>query len=102
MVTFIYEHFDEEISVTDIAKAAFVSERECFRLFKTLLNTAPLTYYHSFNGHIGTHFDVENGVFPIDYCRRNGWSCLAELKTKCMEHITRRHRLRYQTSAVIT
>ena len=27
MVTFIYEHFDEEISVTDIAKAAFVSER---------------------------------------------------------------------------
>lgn len=45
MVTFIYEHFDEEISVTDIAKAAFVSERECFRLFKTLLNTAPLTYY---------------------------------------------------------
>lgn len=28
---------------------------------------------HSFNGHIGTHFDVENGVFPIDYCRRNGW-----------------------------
>ena len=73
MVTFIYEHFDEEISVTDIAKAAFVSERECFRLFKTLLNTTPLTYYHSFNGHIGTHFDVENGVFPIDYCRRNGW-----------------------------
>ena len=73
MVTFIYEHFDEEISVTDIAKAAFVSERECFRLFKTLLNTAPLTYYHSFNGHIGTHFDVENDVFPIDYCRRNGW-----------------------------
>lgn len=73
MVTFIYEHFDEEISVTDIAKAAFVSERKCFRLFKTLINTTPLTYYHSFNGHIGTHFDVENGVFPIDYCRRNDW-----------------------------
>ena len=48
MVTFIYEHFDEEISVTDIAKAAFVSERECFRLFKTLLNTAQLTYYQGF------------------------------------------------------
>ena len=51
MVTFIYEHFDEEISVADIAKAAFVSERECFRLFKTLLNTTPLTYLKNFRIH---------------------------------------------------
>ena len=27
----------------------------------------------SFNGHIGTHFDVENQSFPLKYCRRKGW-----------------------------
>ena len=43
MLGFIREHFAEDISPADIATAAGVCERECFRCFKQELGTTPLS-----------------------------------------------------------
>ena len=42
MLGFIREHYAEDISPVDIAAAAGVCERECFRCFKQELGTTPL------------------------------------------------------------
>ena len=44
MMVVIYEHFADKINVSDIANAAFTSERECYRLFKNGLDTSPMDY----------------------------------------------------------
>ena len=55
MVKFIQEHYRESICVDDIAKAAEVSRRECFRCFKELRGESPtvfLTQYRlCYRGH---------------------------------------------------
>ena len=43
MLGFIREHYAEDISPADIAAAAGVCERECFRCFKQELGTTPLS-----------------------------------------------------------
>ena len=43
MLTYIYEHYYENISIKDIAKAAYLSERECYHLFKNKLKSTPST-----------------------------------------------------------
>lgn len=40
---------------------------------KEMWTAATTNLSRSFNGHIGTHFDVENQTFPLEYCRRKGW-----------------------------
>ena len=44
MLIFIHEHYADKITVAKIAGAAFISERECFRLFRNCLNTSPAEY----------------------------------------------------------
>ena len=44
MVEFIQEHYRESICVDDIAKAAGVSRRECFRCFKELRGESPTVF----------------------------------------------------------
>ena len=48
MMAFVHEHYFERISVPDIAAAGFVSERECYRAFKTFLHATPLEYLNGF------------------------------------------------------
>ena len=44
MAGFIYRHFAEPLTVADIANSASVSERECYRAFKDILNTTPIEF----------------------------------------------------------
>lgn len=44
MLIFIHEHYADKITAADIAGAAYISERECFRLFRGCLNTSPAEY----------------------------------------------------------
>ncbi|WP_042476422.1 AraC family transcriptional regulator [Bacillus ndiopicus] len=48
MMIYIHEHYAEKISVTNIAAAAFCSERECFRIFHACLNMTPIEYVRSY------------------------------------------------------
>ncbi|RGZ01776.1 AraC family transcriptional regulator [Clostridium sp. AM58-1XD] len=42
MLAFIYEQYAEKITVAQIAEAAHISQRACFRLFQEYLHTTPL------------------------------------------------------------
>lgn len=48
MLIFIYEHYDEKISVKEIAEAAYISERECFRSFRENMRMTPVEYLNGY------------------------------------------------------
>lgn len=48
MMAYIHEHYGEKLAVSDLAAAAFLSERECFRAFRECLRTTPAEYLKSY------------------------------------------------------
>lgn len=44
MLTYLYQHYDEPIQISQLAKAALVSQRECYRLFQQCLHCPPGEY----------------------------------------------------------
>lgn len=44
MLSFIHENYTQEINLEDISKSAHISESQCCRLFKNILNTSPYEY----------------------------------------------------------
>lgn len=44
MLTYIHENYAENISLEEIARAADISERECFRCFKKTIQVSPVQY----------------------------------------------------------
>ena len=44
MILFMTAHAAEKLSVADIAAAAYCSERECYRCFRSCLHTTPSEY----------------------------------------------------------
>lgn len=48
MLVYIYEHYSEKISIRDLASAAHLSERECFRTFHDRLHTTPIEYIKNY------------------------------------------------------
>lgn len=48
MLTFIKRHFGEELSVRDIADSASISESECLRCFRKILDTSPIAYLKTY------------------------------------------------------
>ena len=47
-MVYIHEHYTEKLSVGQIASAAFMSERECFRVFQRSLHTTPADYVKAY------------------------------------------------------
>lgn len=48
LMIYIHEHFREKISIPELAAAAYVSERECFRVFHDCLHTTPVEYIKAY------------------------------------------------------
>lgn len=48
MMTYIKSHFSEAVSLSDIAAAGNVSERECLRIFRKSLDTSPVQFLISY------------------------------------------------------
>lgn len=48
MLTFIHEHFGEELNTTMIAASASVSESECLRCFRNTIGTTPIQYLRKY------------------------------------------------------
>lgn len=44
MMIYIHEHYPEKISIAQIASAAYLSERECYRVFHECLHMPPAEY----------------------------------------------------------
>lgn len=98
MMIYIQEHYAEKLSVGQIASAAFISDRECFRVFHDYLHLTPVEYLRSYrlqkachmltessesitvigqtcglgnNSYFGKMFRENKGCTPLDY-RQNG------------------------------
>ena len=48
MMIYIHEHYQEKISIPELAAAAYLSERDCFRVFHDCLHTTPIEYIRSY------------------------------------------------------
>lgn len=48
MMIYIHEHFADKLRISDIASAAYLSERECFRIFHDYLHTTPTEYIRNY------------------------------------------------------
>lgn len=48
MLAYIQKHFAEKITVFEIAASAYLSERECYRIFKNYLHMSPIDYLNSY------------------------------------------------------
>lgn len=48
MMIYIHEHYPEKISVPQLASAAYLSERECFRVFHDCLHMTPTDYLKNY------------------------------------------------------
>lgn len=48
MMIYIREHYQEKISISELAEAAYLSERECFRVFHDCLHITPVEYITSY------------------------------------------------------
>lgn len=48
MMIYIHEHYSEKISISQLAAAAYLSERECFRVFHDCLHMTPVEYIKSY------------------------------------------------------
>lgn len=55
MMIYIHEHYAKKISITEIAAAAFSSERECFRAFHNCLHITPMEYLKSYRLQMACH-----------------------------------------------
>lgn len=48
MMIYVREHYSEKISISELAAAAYLSERECFRVFHDCLHMTPVEYIKSY------------------------------------------------------
>lgn len=48
MLIYIHEHYSEKISVPELAASAYLSERDCFRVFHDCLHMTPVEYIRSY------------------------------------------------------
>nr|WP_325239774.1 AraC family transcriptional regulator [uncultured Oscillibacter sp.] len=48
MMIYMHAHYAEKISIPELAASAFLSERECFRVFQTCLHMTPIEYLRSY------------------------------------------------------
>lgn len=48
LLIYIHEHYQEKITVPELAAAAYLSERECFRAFRDCLHMTPAEYIKSY------------------------------------------------------
>lgn len=59
MMIYIHEHYAEKLTAGEIAGAAFISERECFRAFHNCLHMTPIEYLNSYRLQKACHMLVE-------------------------------------------
>lgn len=97
LMVYIHEHYREPISVDQLAQAAHISKRACFRLFRDTLHMTPVEYIRSYrlqkacqmlakskepvtqiayccglgsSSYFGKTFREEFGCSPVEYRRR--------------------------------
>lgn len=64
MMIYIHEHYREKISIPELAATAYLSERECYRVFHDCLHMTPVDYIKAYRLQAACQMLV-NGQEPI-------------------------------------
>lgn len=64
MLAYIYEHYPEKITVSGLAASAYLSQRECFRVFQENLQTTPGAYLRNYRVRIACQM-LKNTAEPL-------------------------------------
>lgn len=62
MMAYIHTHYAEKITIPELAEAAFLSERECYRVFQTYLKMTPTDYIRSYRIQIACRLLAESHI----------------------------------------
>ena len=85
IITFIKEHYSSRITLSDIAAAGNISERECLRSFRKSLGTSPVQYLISYRLSESLKFlaDPELQISEVAY--RSGFESLSHFSRSFRE-----------------
>ena len=61
MMIYIHEHYREKISILELAAAAYLSERECYRVFHDCLHMTPVEYITTYRLQIACQMLAKGG-----------------------------------------
>lgn len=64
LMIYVHEHYSEKISIAELAAAAYLSERECFRVFHDYLHMTPVEYINSYRLQIACQM-LAKGQEPV-------------------------------------
>ena len=72
MMVYIHEHCADKISVAEVAAAAYISERECFRTFHDCLKMTPVEYMTDYRLQKACHMLAEGNDSVTRICQSCG------------------------------
>lgn len=74
MLSFIHSHYDQPVTVEEIARSAGICERECFRCFARVLDTTPKAYLTKYRVSAATRLLSETPLSITEIAYRCGFA----------------------------
>jgi len=74
MISFIQAHYAEALSVSQIAEASSISESECYRCFRKLLDTSPIDYLLQYRIRVAAGMLAGSDRSVSDICYATGFN----------------------------
>lgn len=99
MMTFIYRHYGENISIEDIAVSAHVNQGRCRRIFKQYLQQTPVQFLNAYRLEVSGKLlrDTDQSISEIaERCGYRHKSHFAKAFSRCFGCTPREYRKKYQ------
>ena len=74
MLTFIHKNYSEDISLGDIAKEAFIGEREALRCFARTIGTSPIEYLQKYRIYTAAELLRKSELPVTEICLQAGFN----------------------------
>ena len=74
MMSYIHEHYQEKISLEDIARSAAVGRRECLRCFQSLIRKSPFEYLLDYRVEMAQRLLRTSQLSILDIALQTGFS----------------------------
>lgn len=74
MIEFIHSNYQKQLTVDQIAEAANISKRECFRCFKQTINSSPVLYLLKYRLAVASRLLRETSLSITEICLKVGFN----------------------------
>ena len=104
MMVYIHEHYGEKISISELASAAFLSERECYRVFQNHLHMTPVDYIRSYRIQIACQLLAESQIPVTEVgtaCGMGNSSYFGKVFREFTGYTPRQYRQKWQDKNII-